>query len=136
MYNFRLYTPAFFIILSNLLITKQCGSLVSSGTKVPFRPPGWVFGVVWPILYFTTGLAWSSSKKDYLFSMITALCCLWLYIYSCKKNKKSASFILLSTALLSWHLVRILPKKSRNAMIPLALWTSFATYLNMYEAFT
>ena len=82
MYNFRLYTPAFFIILSNLLITKQCGSLVSSGKNVPFRPPGWVFGVVWPILYFTTGFAWSSSKKDYLFSMITALCCLWLYIYS------------------------------------------------------
>tara|TARA_B100001758_G_C18260250_1_gene530650 strand:- start:20 stop:214 length:195 start_codon:yes stop_codon:yes gene_type:complete len=63
------------------------------------------------------------------------MCCLWLYIYSCLKNKKAAAFMLLSAALLSWHLVRILSGKSRNAIIPLALWTSFATYLNTYDAF-
>jgi|TARA_B110000014_G_scaffold77624_2_gene53172 translocator protein len=131
----RLYIPAVSISASNILTTTQCGSLVRSAINVPLRPPGWVFGVVWPILYVTTGLAWSWSKKDTLFSLVIATCCLWLYIYSCLKNKKAAAFMLLSTALLSWHLVRILSGKSRNAIIPLALWTSFATYLNTYDAF-
>jgi tryptophan-rich sensory protein len=133
--DLRFYIPAVSIIGSNLITTNQCGSLVKSAIDVPLRPPGWIFGIVWPILYVTTGLAWSWSKKDLLFSLVTIMCCLWLYVYSCKKNKKSATFVLLSTALLSWHLARILSGKSRNAIIPLAIWTSFATYINMYEAF-
>ena len=133
--DFRFYIPGVSISLSNILITKQCGSLVQSAVNVPFRPPGWVFGLAWSILYITTGFAWHWSRYDLLFSILTALCCLWLYIYSCKNNKRVSSLVLLSTAFLSWYLVSILSGKSRNATIPLALWTSFATYLNMYEAF-
>ena len=29
-----------------------------SGKKVWFRPPGWVFGVVWPILLSLLGYSW------------------------------------------------------------------------------
>ena len=87
----RLFIPGLAISLSNILVTRECGSLVRSAIDVPLSPPGWVFGVVWPILYFTTGFAWSSSKKDYLFSIITALCCLWLYIYSFRRRPSYGS---------------------------------------------
>jgi len=131
----RLFIPGFAISLSNILVTRECGSLVQSAINVPLRPPGWVFGLVWPILYVTTGLAWSWSKRDLLFSMIIALCCSWLYVYTCMKNKKASAFLLLTTTCLTWYLVTLLSGKTRNALVPLAAWTSFATYLNTYDAF-
>ena len=32
---------------------------METGKDIPFRPPGWVFGVVWPILLLLIGYSWT-----------------------------------------------------------------------------
>ena len=144
----RFLVPGVFIaITNNLVVNRYCGSLKDSGAKVPFRPPPIVFGIVWPILFVTTGLAWAIAKKTHLFpgrsqllidsllATIVVLCCVWLGVYVCAKRKKIAAFVLLFTALLSWFSFGVIQHTAGWLMGLLALWTSFATVLNMYDAF-
>lgn len=125
----RAFLPALLITLTSA----ACPNLKSSGTGVPFRPPGWVFGVVWPILYVTTGYAWYLSKQDFLFSTIVNLCCLWLFLYSCNREKGTAAAIITSAAAMTWYTVSHIDAKSKKFLTPLAIWLTFATYLNLYE---
>ena len=109
-------------------------SVRNSGEKVPFRPPGWVFGVVWPILYILTGYAWSLVNKQVspvgpiLLIIILAL---WLPTY--KANKSAAVWVIVT----AWGLtvMNLLQFWSVNhtagyLMIPLLTWLFLATLLN------
>ncbi len=126
----RLLLPAILISITSAM----CPNLKSSGSTVPFRPPGWIFAVVWPLLYVTTGYSWHISKQDNLFALVISLCCSWLIIYSCRKNKTTAAYILLASAIASWYLVWVLKGSvSMYFMLPLAFWLSFATTINLYE---
>lgn len=125
----RALLPALLITLTSAV----CPNLKSSGAGVPFRPPGWVFGVVWPILYVTTGYAWHLSKKDFLFSVIVNLCCWWLYMYSCNQEKGIAAAIITAAAITTWYTVTTLDATPKKFLTPLAVWLTFATYLNLYE---
>jgi benzodiazapine receptor len=123
-------------LLPFLLITGTsalCPNLPSAGEAVPFRPPPWVFGVVWPILYYTTGYAWELSRLDVPFSLVIGLCCLWLLVYACRGQKKLAASVIAASAIMAWATVLRLEGNARVAMLPLALWLTFATYLNAYE---
>ena len=126
----RLFLPAILISTTSAL----CPNLKSSGASVPFRPPGWIFAVVWPLLYMTTGYAWIMSEEDNLFALVIGLCCSWLILYSCKENKTIAAYILFASAIASWYLVWVLKGSiSMYFMLPLAFWLSFATTINVYE---
>jgi tryptophan-rich sensory protein len=92
-----------------------------------------VFGVVWPILYYTTGYAWELSRLDVPFSLVIGLCCLWLLVYACRGQKKLAASVIAASAIMAWATVLRLEGNARVAMLPLALWLTFATYLNAYE---
>jgi len=116
-------------------VSLMCPNLKNSGEDVPLRPPGWVFGVVWPILYATTGYAWYLSKKDTLYAFIVGLCCLWLIAYSCTKNKDKAPAIIVSAAVMSWYTVSQVSGKARAYTYPIAFWLTFASYLNIYEQY-
>jgi tryptophan-rich sensory protein len=129
----RLFLPGILISLTNILTSKYCNTLEKSAVNVPGRPPGWVFAIVWPLLYLTTGFAWQKSKMDLLFSMIIGLCCSWLYVYSCMDNKELSTLVLMSASILSWKVVYKLDNDDKKLMIPLAIWTMFATYLNAYQ---
>jgi tryptophan-rich sensory protein len=126
----RALLPATLITLTNAMTSKYCKTLEKSSVDIPGRPPGWVFAVVWPLLYITTGIVWSRTKLDAWFFSIIGLCCAWLFVYSCKEQKQLSTLILLTTALLSWKLSFMLHGENRNLMLPFALWTTFATYLN------
>ena len=125
----RSLIPAIAITATSAL----CPNLKSSGATVPFRPPGWVFAVVWPILYATTGYAWHLSKEDFLFSLIVGLCCAWLVVYSCNKDKQNAATIIVAAAITSWYTVTRIDSRPSNFLKPLAAWLTFASYLNIYE---
>jgi len=112
-----------------------CPNLKDSGATVPFRPPGWVFAVVWPLLYLTTGYAWYLSKEDFLFSLVVGLCCAWLVVYSCNKDKQNAAAIIVAAAIASWYTVTRIEARPANFLKPLAAWLTFASYLNIYEAY-
>ena len=142
----RGFAPAFAILITAWVTRSQCGS-IKGGESISFRPPGWVFGVVWPVLYVTTGVAWAMVSKtvfatafhqriiDALLISILVLCCAWLPVYSCAKAKKASACILLVTALLSWGAFATVKGWQGWLLGLLALWTSFATTLNMTEAF-
>jgi len=123
----RLITPGLAITATSLL----CPNLKSSGANVPLRPPGWVFGVVWPILYVTTGLAWSRSKLDAEFIALTTLLCAWLVAYSCKDDKIMGRDVLMLATLFSYYVVSRM--KAPALLVPLTVWLTFAAYLNVTE---
>ena len=123
----RLVAPGLAITATSL----TCPNLKSSGAIVPLRPPGWVFAVVWPILYVTTGMSWSRSKLDTEFIVLITLLCAWLVAYSCKDDKTMGRNVLMLATLFSYYMVSRL--KDPTLFLPLAAWLTFATYLNFTE---
>ena len=122
--------------------TRRCGRL-SALPRSPLAPPPWVFGVVWPILYATTGLVWAMSQQkqprfavDVVMGSITLLCCAWLVVFLCARSKWAAVAVLAFVAALSWTSVGVVPGDWRWLMLPLAAWTTFATVLNTTSATT
>ena len=77
-----------------------------AGADVKFRPPSWVFGLVWAVLFALFGLSWAvASRRGYsfpmtmiLYGLTTLLLALWIVTYGCAKNKKVASWILVATS--------------------------------------
>ena len=132
----RAITPALAISAVACVTRSQCGD-IKGGESIAFRPPGWVFGVAWSLLYVVMGTAWAASRRrwdtDLLFIGIVTLCCAWLPLYSCAKAKKVAAVVLLTTALLSWTAFATVKGWQGWILILLALWTSFATVLNVAE---
>tara|TARA_Y100000768_G_scaffold356522_1_gene310945 strand:+ start:2167 stop:2565 length:399 start_codon:yes stop_codon:yes gene_type:complete len=104
-----------------------------TGKEVWFRPPGWVFGIVWPILLTLLGYSWyltPKSTKNY--TILTIILSTWGMLYS---YNKVYSLINIIVALIT-TLYLIFPKytkKSSMLLIPLAFWLTFAAVLNYYS---
>ena len=60
------YIYLLFPLVSGYLTTFFCPMQKNTGSKVKFRPPAYIFKIVWPILYLLIGLAWVYSKKYYI----------------------------------------------------------------------
>ena len=115
-----------------------------SSDAIPFRPPAWVFGVVWPILYALLGIAWfrtavafgviSFRSASYL--LTTLVLCSWQLVYSCRKDVKNAVFVLLASVLSVAFNVALSNMPERLMLIPLLVWVSFATLMNAYQTTT
>ena len=124
-------------LISGYSISLFCGPDKKSGSIVKFRPPGWVFGIVWTILYLLTGLAWVNSKQlTIYFIILILLLCSWLIIYGCKKNKIGGIYILFLSLMTSLFIYTNVNYFSKNLMIPLIIWLLFATFLNIFEVQT
>ncbi len=113
--------------------------------KPPLSPPGWVFPVVWTILFLLMGLASyfvSLSPKDtekkkalFVYALQLAVNFFWSIIFF-NMERYLLSFIWL---LLLWVLIIVtffdFRKISRLAgylLIPYFLWVTFAAYLNLF----
>jgi tryptophan-rich sensory protein len=120
-------------------LIKRCGRLSDFGPRdIPFQPPSWVFGIVWPLLFLTTGLAWYVEKEraDTYLIAASAFCCSWLISYVCLRYRTVAALILVSTVVTVLACIVVVESTAAKALlVPLALWTSFATYLNAYPLF-
>jgi benzodiazapine receptor len=111
-----------------------------AGKTVDFRPPSWVFGVVWPILFGMLGVSWILAyRKDpslltlALYGLTSFFLGLWTVVYGCLGNKKAASWVLvLSIASVISNLV-IGTQSSRLLLCPLLAWIVFATLMNTTE---
>ena len=115
---------------------RNCGRLNDVGPReVPLQPPDWVFGVVWPLLYITTGWAWftAGARADVGMTLITVLCCAWLPAYLCLRSKSVAAAILIASVVATVVVAERLRSTPGWLLAPLALWLSFATYLNLYD---
>lgn len=114
--------------------------------KPPLAPPGWVFPVVWTILYTFMGIAaWliyrsgSPEKKSALKWYLAQLAvnAVWPVLYF----RAGAYWVAFFWLLLLWYLVfetiRKFARISREAawwMIPYLAWITFAGYLNLAVA--
>lgn len=128
-------------LLIGMLSSFLC-SMKGSGTRVKFRPPPYVFGIVWTILYICMGIAWYKALEDptqnkthihIIYSSIVASLFLWVYMYGCMGKKKEASwlFILINTTVLFSLMTG--PTLSRMLMCPLLAWCFFATIMSTTE---
>ena len=129
--------------LSALLSMDGMAAYNSSVVKPPLTPPGWVFGVVWPILYALMGISaariWLSKDSEakskglnlYVAQLIVNF--FWSLIFFNAQAFGFAFFWLL----LLWALVLLMilqfnkvDKKAALLQIPYLIWLTFAAYLS------
>jgi translocator protein len=121
--------------------TALCKMDKKSGDIVKFRPPPIAFGIIWPILFVLFGLSWaiamreSKNKTLCLITYILAVSTLslWIYVYSCKNSKKSASWVLILTMATALMCFAQGNEISRVLICPLIAWAIFATIMNTTE---
>lgn len=123
------------------------GGLASSNTstdvwyqelvKSDLNPPGYVFGIVWPILYFLMSISafrtFTTTRNIFLIQLIFNTMWSWMFF----------SFHMPVLALLNiWLLIFLniklnimmlkIDKISGLIFIPYVLWLLFASYLNLF----
>ena len=125
-------------ILSGTVATAFCPMDKSAGENVKFRPPGWVFSIAWPVLYFCLGYSWIiSSRESNLnvipYSILTALLTLWIFVYSCQNSKKGGVYVLLVSIFAIFLCFSVGNKLSKLLLCPLIAWLIFAFLMNTTE---
>ena len=105
----------------------------TSGQKVTFRPPPYVFVIVWPILLLLIGYSWYLRPKlSYYYAFLTLLLSSWSILWA--YSKLYSLFNIICTLFLTLYLIFLkYSKKSSYLLIPLCLWLCFATILNYYS---
>ena len=131
-------------LLAQLFSNMQSG-FFSSLEKPPLSPPGWLFPVVWTVLYVLMGIASyliytsDAPKSDkflalglYAFQLFFNF--FWSIIFF-SLEKYLFAFIWL---IVLWMLIimttvvfRTISKPAARLMIPYILWVTFAGYLNL-----
>ena len=113
-------------------------------TQPPLSPPGWLFPVVWSILYLLMGFAsWRVWKSDIpmgqkrtalgLYALQLALNFLWSPIFFRFRLYLPAFILLLGlwiVILVTLRAFSAADEKAGDLLIPYILWVSFAAYLN------
>jgi translocator protein len=128
----------FYPMVAGFVVSKFC-KMERSGVSVKFRPPPFVFGIVWPILYILLGLSWINSNPDknmnleIMFFVLSSLLAYWIVVYACQKNKKNAVFVMLAIVLNIALLMVQIPKNSQLYLVPLGVWIFFAMLLSTTE---
>ena len=132
--------PDFFYILfpiiSGYITIYFCPMTNKKTKKLNFRPPNYIFAIVWPILYLLLGFAWLKSKEFTVWYLILSLTlCLWLIVYSCKNNKYLALAIILISIALVLLCYTISKQISKLLLIPLLVWLCFASILSIFDLY-
>ena len=105
----------------------------TSGQKVTFRPPPYVFAIVWPLLLLLIGYSWYLRPKlSYYYVFLTFLLSTWSILWA--YSKLYSLFNIIATLIFTLYLIFLkYSKKSSYLLIPLFLWLSFASVLNFYS---
>lgn len=142
----------FIIYLKNIVIALAVGGIIgfiisdfidySELIKPPLAPPGYVFGIVWSILYILMGISYSilevnneldeKTKKVYYIQLfVNALWSIIFFVF--KLRFVSIAWIILLIILII-EIIKLFYNKNKVSaylQIPYLIWTIFATYLNM-----
>ena len=124
------------ISATSMLVRCAYGPFAKPARPAPLQPPDWIFGVVWPALYATTGAAWvmeGARVTDACLGTATALCCAWLVVYQLRQRTLAALVLLATVVAVATALGTAHHPVARGLLGPLLVWTSFASYLNVYE---
>lgn len=122
------------------MLSGFASNLSGAGSKIPARPPGVVFGIVWFMLYLLIGIAWVEARKvnqlesDILFLILTVALVIWPFMYNI--SSKVALYVLLVILLITIIVVGyswITSKIAGYLISPLLAWIIFAMLLNFTE---
>lgn len=112
--------------------------------RPPLSPPGWIFGIVWPILYLLMGIASyriymkeeiikKGSNSIFIYGIQLILNFLWpilffgLRLYGVAFLELIVLFIFIVITFIKFYKV---DKTAAFLILPYLLWTIFAGYLN------
>ena len=127
--------------VSSLISGGDFGTYYASLTKPPLAPPGWLFPVMWTILYALMGFAAYminntadklAAKALILYWVQLAVNVLWSPVFfGLRSFGGAAVIVVLMLALVTATLVIFsrIQKCAAAAFIPYLVWTAFAAYL-------
>lgn len=128
------YIYLFLPMVLGYLTVFLCPMTKNAGNNIKFRPPAYVFGIVWPILYLMIGSAWILSKEaSFYYLLLSITLSLWIIVYSCYKQKKRASWVLLLSIIITLICYTNSIKQSKLLLCPLLGWLLFALLMNVFE---
>ena len=114
-------------------------------TRPPLPPPGWVFSVVWTVLYVLMGLASyfilvsesdarAKTMAMVIYSMQLAMNFMWsILFFTCGLYLFAFIWLMIMWAMVIVCAFRFysINRTAAYLMIPYILWLTFAAYLNM-----
>ena len=127
------------------LLTRNSMEMFETVAKPPLSPPGWLFPVVWTVLYILMGIAsyfvkvsegskTASDKALVLYGIQLFFNFFWSIIFF----NLEAYFFAFVWLIILWVLIILttvsfykIDKKAGLLMIPYLLWVTFAAYLNL-----
>ena len=130
-----------------VLLTLIVGSLASSETgtdswyqgliKSDLNPPGYIFGIVWPILYLLMGItAWRTYDTiKNLFYIQLFLNAIWSWLFFSFHLPVIALIDIWLLIFINIKILMMIVKQDRLAAAlytPYILWLFFASYLNVF----
>lgn len=125
------------------LLGGETASLYEGLVSPPLAPPGWVFPVVWTVLYILMGIAVGivskagdvdSGKAMTLYYIQLGINVLWpLIFFRLEWISVAAVWLLLLTVTLvaTWWRFRAINNVAGWLLVPYLLWCLFALYLNI-----
>ena len=140
--NIRRYSIVIAVILAAVL-----GSLAStnSGTdswylslnKSELNPPGYVFGIVWPILYVLMMIsAFLTYKKVFVvFNIQLIFNAAWSWLFFRYQMPLVSLLDIYLLIVMNIYILKLMYHESKIAFLlflPYVLWISFASYLNLF----
>ncbi len=144
---FQLFAIVFITELVGVLgslLSGNTGQIYTSFMKPPLSPPGWLFGVIWPVLYLLMGIAAyiiyqtpqtpERKKAITLYWVQLFVNFLWpIIFFRFEWYWISVVVILLLDVLVLITTIWFykINKVGGYLMIPYLLWIFFATYLNI-----
>lgn len=126
------------------LLTRDSMETFARLRQPPLSPPGWLFPVVWTVLYLLMGLAsylvcvrkdnalYTAAMKCYAVQLVMNF--LWTLIFFRFEAWLPAFFWLLALLTLIFITLGLFGRIRRTAgrlLVPYALWVTFAGYLNL-----
>lgn len=110
--------------------------------KPPLSPPGFIFGIVWTILYILMGVSYGllntreliDEKSKGIYYLQLAVNLLWPILFFVFKARLLSSIWIILLLILIIIMISTFYKKQKLAaylQIPYLVWTAFATYLNI-----
>jgi benzodiazapine receptor len=107
--------------------------------KPPLSPPGYIFPIVWPVLYVSMGVAFVTAKNKKNSKVINSLHYsqlglnfLWSLLYFRYKLRGAAvveSFVLFTAVTSTTATYFQTNKTSGSLMVPYVAWSGYASYL-------
>jgi translocator protein len=115
-----------------------CPVSKNAGSKVPFRPPSYIFAIVWPVLFILLGISMmlafrTNIRLFWLYFITTIIIVSWTFFYSCLGNKIASMIVLFLSIILIGCCMFFSNTLQRILMSFLFAWCIFATVLNIYE---